>query len=131
MQIPSHKTGYHAVACAHAVDHLALGAADAVGLAFLVQQQSAVARHAHQHVAGTLFLQGAGRCRDFFIRVQLPAHDLAQLVVVGLDEEGVVGQHVHQQGAGGVHHTAHAPAVQPGQQPLVHVLRQAGGDAAG
>ena len=102
-----------------------------MGLALLIQQQSAVACHAHQHVAGTLFLQGAGRCRDLFIRVQLPAHDLAQLVVVGLDEEGVVRQHVHQQGAGGVHHTAHAPAIQPGQQPLVHVLRQAGGDAAG
>ena len=111
--------------------HPALGAADAVHLPLLVQQQGTVPGHAHQHIAGTLFLQGAGRCRDLFIRVQLPAHDLAQLVVVGLDEEGVVGQHVHQQGAGGVHHATHAPAVQPGQQPLVHVLRQAGGDAAG
>ena len=100
-------------------------------LPLLVQQQGTVPGHAHQHVAGTLFLQGAGRCRDLFIRVQLFAHDLAQLVVVGLNEEGVVGQHVHQQGAGGVHHTAHAPAIQPGQQPLVHVLRQAGRDASG
>ena len=101
-----------------------------MGLAFLVQQQGTVARHAHQHIAGTLFLQGAGRCRDLFIRVQLFAHDLAQLVVVGLDEEGVVGQHVHQQITGGIHHCAHASALQPRQQPLVDALRQACRDAA-
>ena len=51
-------------------------------------------------------------------------------MVIGLDEEGVVGQNVCQQGAGGVHDTAHPLAVQPGQQPLVGVLRHTGRDAA-
>ena len=96
----------------------------------LVQQQSAVARHAHQHVAGTLLLQGAGGGGDLLVRGEHFAHDLAQLMVVGLDEEGVVLQHVHQQIAGGVHHGPHTAALQPGQQPLVGVLRQAFRDAA-
>ena len=97
----SHKAGHHAVTCAHAVYDLALGAADAVHLAIFVHQQGTVARHAYQHVARTLFLQGACRSNDLFVRSQHPAHDLAQLVVIGLDEEGVVLQHVHQQVAGG------------------------------
>ena len=42
----------------------------------------------------------------------------------------MVGQNVCQQGAGGVHDTAHTLAVQPGQQPLVGVLRHTGRDAA-
>ena len=51
-------------------------------------------------------------------------------MVVGLDEEGVVGQHVHQQVAGGIYHRTHAPALQPRQQPFVDALRQACRDAA-
>ena len=88
LQITCHKTGHHAVACAHAIHDLALGAADAVHLAVLIHQQSAVPGHAHQYVPGTLFLQGAGGGGDLFVRFQLPAHDLAQLVIVGLDQEG-------------------------------------------
>ena len=99
-------------------------------LAIFVHQQGTVARHAYQHIASTLLLQGAGRSNDLFVRSQHPAHDLAQLVVIGLDEEGVVLQHVHQQVAGGIHHSTHAPALQPGQQPLVGILRKACRDAA-
>ena len=99
-------------------------------LSLLVQQQRTVPCHAHQHVAGALFLQSAGSGHDLGISGQHLAHDLTQLMVVGLDEEGVVGQHVHQQVAGGIHHCAHAPALQPRQQPLVDALRQACRNAA-
>ena len=40
-------------------------------------------------------------------------------MIVGLDEEGVILQHIHQQVAGGVHHRMHAVAFQTGQQTLV------------
>ena len=99
-------------------------------LSLLVHQQGTVPRHAHQHVAGALFLQGAGRSNDLFLCFQHLAHDLAQLVIVGFYEERVVLQHVHQQVAGGIHHRAHPPALQPGQQPLVGILRQTLGNAA-
>ena len=110
--------------------HPALGAADAVHLAVLIHQQSAVSGHAHQHVPGTLFLQGAGSGGDLCVRFQLPAHDLAQLVIVGLDQEGVIGEDVDQQILGGIHHGPHAVALQPCQQPLVGALGKALGDAA-
>ena len=42
----------------------------------------------------------------------------------------MVLQHVHQQVAGGIHHSTHAPALQPSQQPLVGILRKACRDAA-
>ena len=42
----------------------------------------------------------------------------------------MVLQNIHQQIAGGIHHSTHAPALQPGQQPLVGILRQALGNAA-
>ena len=99
-------------------------------LSLLVQQQRTVPGHAHQHIACTLFLQSAGSCHDLGVTGQHLAHDLAQLMVVGLDEEGMVGQHIHQQVAGSVHHCAHALALQPRQQPLVDALRQACRDAA-
>ena len=99
-------------------------------LSLLVQQQRSVPGHAHQHVARALFLQSAGSCHDLGVSGQHLAYDLAQLMVVGLDEEGVVGQHIHQQVAGGIHHRAHALALQPRQQPLVDALRQACRDAA-
>ena len=130
MQITCHKTGHHAVACAYAVHDLALGAADAVHLAVLIHQQSAVPGHAHQYVPGTLFLQDAGGGGDLCVRFQLPAHDLAQLVIVGLDQEGVIGEDVDQQILGGIHHGPHAVALQPCQQPLVGALGKALGDAA-
>ena len=95
-----------------------------------VHQQGSVARHADQNVPGTLLLQGAGCGGDLGVAGQFPAHQFAQFVIVGLDEEGMKGQDVGQQGAGGVHNAAHALAVQPGQQPLVGVLRHTGRDAA-
>ena len=98
--------------------------------AVFVQQQRAVPGHAYQHVVGTLGLQAGGGSDDLVIIGQLAAHDLGQLVVVGLDEERLVGQHLQQQVLGGVYHSAHAAALQPGQQPLVGGLRQAGRDAA-
>ena len=99
-------------------------------LSLLVQQQRTVPGHAYQHVARALFLQSTGSCHDLGVSSQYLAHDLAQLMVVGLDEEGVVGQHVYQKVAGGIYHGAHAPALQPRQQPLVDALRQACRDAA-
>ena len=115
LQVTCHKACHHAVTRAHAVDHFAFRAADAVGLTCFIQQQSAIPCHAHQNVAGAFFLQGPGCCHDFILRVQNTAHDLAQLMIVGLNEEGVVLQHIHQQVAGGIHHRAHALALQPRQ----------------
>ena len=51
-------------------------------------------------------------------------------MIVRLDEEGAILQHIHQQVAGSIHHCTHSPALQPCQQALVGVLRQALGDAA-
>ena len=99
-------------------------------LALLVQQERTVTGHAHQYVPGALFLQGAGGSGDVGVGGKGAAHDLTQLMIIGLDEEGVILQHIHQQVAGGIHHCAHAPALQPRQQPLVDALRQACRDAA-
>ena len=98
--------------------------------AAFIQQQRAVARHAHQHVAGALLLQKAGAFHDLGVGVKGAAEDLAQFVVVGLDEERLVGQHLHQQFAGGVHRTGHALRGQFFQNALVNVAGQAGGNAA-
>ena len=96
----------------------------------LIQQQRTVARHADQHIARALVLHHVGSSGNFLIIRQPDARDLAQLVVVRLDEERLVGQHVHEQIARGIDHGADAAALQPGQQPLIGRLGQAGRNAA-
>ena len=98
--------------------------------ALLVQQQRTVARHADQHVARTLRLHHPGGGDDLVIVRQFYAGDLAQFVVVRLDEERLIPQHIHQQIAGGVHDGTDVAAFQPGQDALIGRLRQAGRDAA-
>ena len=98
-------------------------------LALLVQQERTVTGHAHQYVPGALFLQGAGGGSDVGVGGKGAAHDLTQLMMIGLDEEGVILQHIHQQVAGRVHHRMHTVAFQTGQQTLVGGLGQAGRDA--
>ena len=52
-------------------------------------------------------------------------------MVVGLDEEGAVGQGLAEEVAGGVHCGADPPALKPLEDVLVNIVRQGGGDAAG
>lgn len=50
--------------------------------------------------------------------------------MVGFNQEGVVLEHVAQQGAGGVHHAADAPPGEAGENALIYVNRKGGGNAA-
>ena len=97
----------------------------------LVQQQGAVSSHGDQYIAGAPCLQLGGAGADILFLLQGAAEQLAQLQAVGLDEEGVVGQGAAQQVPGGVHHKLNPPIFQPGQDLLVHVVRQGGRHRAG
>ena len=131
MQVTGNKTGYHAVPSANAVYHFAFWGANAVHRTGFIQQQGTIARHAYQYVACTAPLQLPGCFGDRFIAFQLFAENFAQLMVVGLDQKRVIGQHFYQKVAGGIHHKADAAAIQPSQNLLVNILRHAGRNAAG
>ena len=98
--------------------------------ALLIQQQGAVPCHADQYIARTFILHHLCRRCDLPVGGQLYTGDLAQLMVVRLDEERTVAQHIHEQVAGGIHDRADAAALEPGQNPLIGGLRQTCGDAA-
>ena len=98
--------------------------------ALLIQQQGAVPCHADQYIARTFILHHLCRRCDLPVGGQLYTGDFAQLMVVRLDEERTVAQHIHEQVAGGIHDRADAAALEPGQNPLIGSLRQTCGNAA-
>ena len=97
----------------------------------LVHQQGAVSCHGDQHVAGALGLQLGGAVPDLGIGDRSLPENLTQLKIVGFDEEGVIGECAAQQIPGAVHHKLNPPIFQPGQNLLVHVVRQGGRHGAG
>ena len=61
---------------------------------------------------------------DFLFCLQNHAEHFPQLVVIGLDEERLVRQHLHEQLLGGIHNDIDAPALQPAHDALVNIIRQ-------
>ena len=97
----------------------------------LVHQQGAVTRHGDEHVSCAHLLQLCRAFGDLFVGFQDPPEDFTQLMIVGLDQEGAILEHVDQQVAGGVHRDADAAAVQPGHDSLIAVAGKTLGDGAG
>ena len=88
------EAGYHGVTSAYGVDELAFRCRALEGLAFGRQEDGAVASHGNQHILCALFLQLLGVGDDFFVRGEFHAEHIAEFVIVGLNEERMILQHV-------------------------------------
>ena len=131
--IPGDEAGDHGIAAAHVVDGLALGNALRVDRAGLIHQRGALAAAGDEDVDGAHLLQFAGilfnevHVRGFDIVIE----EFGDLVMVRLDEEGLVRQDLQEAFAGGVHDELDAAAVKALQDALVDVLGTAAGHGAG
>ena len=126
----SQEARHGGVAGAHGVHHGALGGRALEDRAVVAHEDAALARHGDEHVLGTPLLELIGVRNDFVARLELDAKDLAQLEVVGLDEERAQRQHLCEQVALGVDHDADASAGQALHDSLVHVAGQRVGHRA-
>ena len=84
-----------------------------------------------QDVDRAALVQDAGVGKALLRGLGLGAKQAADLVVVGLDEEGLGGKRAKQQGAGGIDDEADATARQAMHDHVVGGVGQAGGNGAG
>ena len=87
--------------------------------AVLVKQQGAVARHGNQDIPSALLLQLTRALHDLIIGFQHLSEDLSKLMVVGLDQEGMVLEDIDQKILGGIHGNRYAAAIESGHNALV------------
>ena len=97
----------------------------------LIQQYGAGLGHGDQHVACAQLLQLAGIRDDLLRRGELYAKQIAQLMMVRLDQEWVELQHLHHQTAGCIYDHTCALALHALHDALIHIVWQRSGDAAG
>ena len=95
------------------------------------QEDGAVTGHGDKHIAGALLLQLLGIGDNLLVSGQLHAEHIPQLVIVGLDEEGMIFEDLQEQPLLGIHHHADALAIQAAHDALVDVIRQGVGNGAG
>ena len=127
----SQKARDHGVACANGIDQLSFGCGEGVDLVVFVDEDGALAGHGDEDVDGAHLAEFPGVGDDGLAGVQLHAEDLTDLVVVGLDEEGVVLEDVEQEVFGGVDDEADAAALECLEDVGVDGAGHALGDAAG
>ena len=99
--------------------------------AVLGDEHGALSRHGDEHVARSELLHLLGVRDDLLARLERNAVDLAQLVVVGLDEQRLVREDLHEQVARGIDHDVDAAALHAGHDALIHIVGKRRGDGAG
>ena len=87
----------HGIACADGVDELAFGSGKGVDIAVLIQKDCTHAGHGDQNIGGTHFLELFRIGYNGFPCLELHTEDLADFMMIGLDQEGVILQDIEKE----------------------------------
>ena len=90
------ETGDHGITCTDRIDKPAFGSGKSVDMAVLVQKDRAHAGHGYQNIDGAHFLELFRVGYNGFSCLEFHSEDLTDLVMVGLDQEGVILQDIEQ-----------------------------------
>ena len=84
-------------ACTDGIDELAFGSGKGVDIAVLIQKDCTHAGHGDQNIGGTHFLELFRIGYNGFPCLELHTEDLADFMMIGLDQEGVILQDIEKE----------------------------------